>query len=86
MKALTLRKIPREVARKIQERARAERISATKAVLRILEEALGLARKRPAPVENHDFDFLFGTWTKKQADEFDAALREMRKVDPKDWE
>jgi hypothetical protein len=38
------------------------------------------------PAINHDFDEFFGTWSDAEADEFDAALAEMRKVDPADWE
>jgi hypothetical protein len=38
------------------------------------------------PAINHDFDDFIGTWSDAEADEFNAALAEMRKVDPADWE
>ena len=38
------------------------------------------------PARNSDFDDFIGTWSDAEADEFDAALAEMRKVDPADWE
>jgi hypothetical protein len=38
------------------------------------------------PQRNHDFDEFFGIWLKEEADEFDAALAEMRRIDPIEWE
>ena len=38
------------------------------------------------PAKNSDFEEFYGTWTSAEADAFDAALAEMRKVDPTDWE
>ena len=35
---------------------------------------------------NNDFDEFFGTWTASEAEEFDAILKEQRRVDPADWE
>jgi hypothetical protein len=29
---------------------------------------------------------LFGTWSKKEADEFDASLAHQRTIDPELWE
>ena len=31
------------------------------------------------------YDKFLGRWSAKEADAFDASLREMRKVDPADW-
>ena len=38
------------------------------------------------PARNNDFDEFLATWTKDEADEFDAALARMRRIDPADWE
>ena len=38
------------------------------------------------PVVHHDLDHLFGVWTKEEADEFDAFLKEHRSIiDPEMW-
>ena len=77
---ISLRNLPPEVEKAILETSRREGISLNKATLRLLEASLH------KPKINHDFDEFFGTWSKEEADEFDAALAEMRKVDPIDWE
>jgi hypothetical protein len=37
------------------------------------------------PSRNNDFDEFAGLWTVAEANEFDAALEQMRRVDPDDW-
>lgn len=85
MRSITLRNLPRELLRKIQERARADRTSATRAAIRILEESLGLARKPQGRVEHDDLDFLIGAWSRDRADALDAAIRDQRRIDPELW-
>jgi hypothetical protein len=77
---VSLRNMPPEVEQEIQDISRREGISLNKAAIRLLETSL---RK---PARNSDFDEFCGAWSKEEADQFDAALREMRQVDPTDWE
>jgi hypothetical protein len=77
---ISLRNLPEEVERAILETSRREGISLNKATLRLLEARL----RRPA--KNSDFEEFYGTWSSAEADAFDAALVEMRQVDPADWE
>jgi hypothetical protein len=77
---ISLRNLPAEVEKAIVETSHREGISLNKATLRLLEAAL---RK---PATNADFEEFYGTWSRKKADMFDAALAEMRQVDPADWE
>ena len=84
MNAITLRNIPREIQEAIRRRATDEGLSFNKTVLRMLEEALGLRRGRVDAL-HHDLDHLAGTWSREQADEFDAALAEQRRIDPELW-
>ena len=79
---ISLRNLPPEVEKAILETSRREGISRNKATLRLLQASL----RKPKKARNSDFDEFFGTWSKAEADEFDAALAEMRKVDPIDWE
>ena len=84
MGAITLRNLPPKVAKAIREKARRERLSMNKTVIKLLEEATGATRdvKR---VVHHDLDRFFGTWTKEEADAFDEALREQRQIEPEMW-
>jgi hypothetical protein len=77
---ISLRNLPPEVEKAILETSQREGISRNKATLRLLQASLH------KPAINHDFDDFIGTWSDAEADEFDAALAEMRKVDPADWE
>jgi hypothetical protein len=77
---ISLRNLPPEVEKTIREISHREGISLNKATLRLLEAQL---RK---PARNSDFEEFCGTWPGAEADAFDAALAEMRQVDPADWE
>ena len=85
MNAITLRNIPLEVQEAIQRRTRDEGLSFNKTVLHMLEEALGL-QQGSSKVRHHDLDHLAGTWSQEEADEFDAALAEQRRIDSELWE
>jgi Arc/MetJ-type ribon-helix-helix transcriptional regulator len=44
------------------------------------------AEQNPRPAKNSDFEEFRGTWSSAEANAFNAALAEMRQVDPTDWE
>ena len=77
---ISLRNIPKEVEKAILEISQREGISFNKATIRLLEARLH------KPAKNTDFDEFCGTWSKAEADRFDKALRQMRQIDPADWE
>ena len=77
---LSIRNLPREIEAAIVETSRREGISLNKAAHRLLAASL---RKSAT---NADFDEFCGAWSRAEAGEFDAALRQMREVDPADWE
>lgn len=84
MNAITVRNLPPAVAKAVKERARKEKLSLNKAIVRLLEEATG-GGKGKRRVVHHDLDRFFGTWTREEADAFDEALREQRQIDPEMW-
>ena len=77
---ISLRNLPPEIEKAIQDTSRREGISLNKATIRLLETSL---RK---PAKNIDFGEFCGAWSWAEADQFDTALRQMRQVDPADWE
>jgi hypothetical protein len=81
--AITVRNLPPSVSKALREKARKERLSLNKAVVRLLEEAVGGGGKGRAL--HHDLDRFFGGWSRGEADTFDSALREQREVDPEVW-
>ena len=86
MKAITLRQIPTELAHIIEREAAATGTSLNKTVLRLLEKATGISGNSGRPQRFHDLDDLAGSWTRKQAREFDGYLQEHRPIDEDVWE
>lgn len=84
MTAITLRNIPLKLQEAIQQRAGADGLSLNKTVLRMLEEAAG-QRTSGRQELHHDLDHLAGTWSEEEAETFEAALAEQRRVDPELW-
>jgi hypothetical protein len=85
VKAVTLRKLPPQVARAIQERSRTRKTSFNKAVISLLEEATGANKLPNAKHEHTDLDALAGSWTPAEAAAFDRELLEQRKIDEEIW-
>ncbi len=88
MKLITLRNVPAPVARAIKEKAKRERLSLNRAVVQLLEEATGQPAGKAGAKRalSYDLDKYSGSWTAEEAAEFNAALKEQRAVNPKDWE
>jgi hypothetical protein len=84
MNAITVRNLPPAVARAVKEKARKERLSLNKAIVRLLEEATG-GEASSRQQRHHDLDKFFGTWTTREADAFDEALEAGRQIDPEMW-
>jgi hypothetical protein len=86
VKIVTLRKLPPEVSRVVQRRARERGTSINKAVISLLEEAAGIRRKGLGSTLYHDLDTLAGSWTKEEAARFEEVLRKQRRIDPELWQ
>ena len=85
MKATTVRNLPPEVARAIRERAANGRTSSNRAIIDLLEKAIGRKRPKKAQDAHHDLDHLAGAWSTEEAKRFEAALSEQRTIDPELW-
>jgi len=86
MKAITLRNLPPELAEAVRKEAERKRTSVNKALISLLERKAEGHKKKPAQKRQYDdLDALAGTWTKKEAAEFDKALAAQRTVDPELW-
>lgn len=85
MTAITLRNIPAELREAIERRAESEGLSLNKTVIRMLEELVG-ARRNQGRSLHHDLDHLAGTWSREEAEAFEASLAGQRKIDAELWE
>lgn len=83
MKAITIRNLPPALAEVIEKKAKEDRTSLNQTAIKLMEKGAGLAK--PAGPPYRDLDWFCGSWTKEEADEFDAALAVTRKIDPELW-
>ena len=56
-----------------------------KAVIRLLEKALGKPGPHQQVSTNHDLDRFSGAWSAEEASELDLRLGQMRTVDEELW-
>jgi len=84
MKAITLRNLPPQLERAVHKKAREKKLSFNKAVIALLEESAGRQNSKET-VRYHELDPLCGSWSKDEAEQFDRALVEQRRIDPKLW-
>lgn len=84
LKPITLRNLPEPVARAVREQAAKYQVSLNKAVIQLLEEAVGTSPK-PRTRVYHDLDHLSGSWTEEEARAAEETLAEVRRIDPEMW-
>jgi hypothetical protein len=84
MSTMTLRGIDESISDALKEKARRENSSVNTVMLRIIKESLGIDKKKRAVAYN-DLDHLAGTWTTKDAAEFNRAVAVFEKVDDDMW-
>ncbi len=86
MKAITLRSVPPRVAKAIRREAAKKGQSINKAVISLLEARTGVKEKKKGrKIIHQELDALAGSWSKKEAAEFDRALAAQRTIDPDLW-
>ena len=84
MKAITLRNIPAAVEKAIRAKAREKRISSNRAVIELLEERVGILERR-GPTQHTDLDGLAGSWSSREARDFERTLEIGRQIDENLW-
>lgn len=84
MKSITIHGLSDELDELIRKKAEKQNTSLNKTIKSILEESLGLNKKRK-PDHSKDFTDLFGIWAKQDAEEFKEAIREFQEIDQQDW-
>lgn len=77
----TVRNVPASVDHALRKLAEARGVSLNEILLKALEREAGVVAE---PRIYRDLDHLIGSWVDDPA--FDAAMAEVERVDPKDWE
>jgi hypothetical protein len=87
---LSLRGFDQKLDRAIRELARSEKISRNRAALILLRRGAGLEEREAATKPKRKtigtaLDRFFGTWSKKEAEEFDKATSVFAQIDADMW-
>ena len=75
---ITVRQLPEDLHRRLEEVSRSRGLSMNQTVLSILESALSTSERRRR-LER------YATWTREDLDKFEAALAAQRRVDDEAW-
>ena len=82
IKALTIRKLPEQVADAVHKRAEEGGMSFSRALISLLQEHLGGGA--PKKKKKRDLSYM-RVWSQKEYDDFMEDLADQRKIDPKMW-
>lgn len=81
----TIRNISPKTDAALRARALRSHKSLNKTLVEILEQAaVGNQPKASKPALHHDFDDLSGSWADDP--DFDKAMKDVRTIDPRDWQ
>jgi plasmid stability protein len=81
MRHLTIRNVPADLARRLDEERRARGRSLNQTVLDLLSQAVGLGRG----IRSNGLAQLAGTWSREEHDAFERAVAETEQVDEELW-
>jgi plasmid stability protein len=82
IKQITLRQVPDAVERGIRGRARSTGHSMNRAMIELLEEALGTG---PAARKRRDLSKFAGQWSQEEYDAFESNTLVFEQIDDETW-
>ncbi|HLE19384.1 MAG TPA: hypothetical protein VI728_13990 [Syntrophales bacterium] len=84
MTTMTIRGLDDLTIKALKEKAKKEGSSVNAALVKLLQEELGIKKKKRTVVYN-DLDHLAGTWSDKDYKEFLQATADFAKIDENLW-
>ena len=84
MRAITIRGIDEEMAKRLKRRAQKEGLSVNALLLGTIKRALGLEKNR-RDVEYDDLDSLAGTWSEEEYRDFQERTSGFETIDEAMW-
>jgi uncharacterized protein (DUF302 family) len=81
---MTIRGLDDLTIRALKEKAKQEGMSVNSTLVKLLQEELGLKKKKRTVVYN-DLDYLAGTWSDKDFKEFKKKIEDFEKIDETTW-
>ena len=83
MKSITVHGIDDILERKLKEKSKEYKLSQSKTVKYLLEEALSIKEQE---IRKNEFSSLFGRWSKEEQREFEERIKDMESIDDLDWQ
>ncbi len=84
MKSITIHNLDDKLDSLIREKAKKQGMSLNKTIKLLLKKSLGLDKNSENDHKN-DFLDLFGIWSKKDLNEFNKKIKDLREVNINDW-
>ena len=84
MKSITIHNLDDSMDSLIRKKATEEGLSLNKTIKKLLRQTLGLSKRETVNVHENYSD-LFGTWDKKDIDEFNKNTADFEKIFEDDW-
>lgn len=85
MKAVTIRGVEPEVAKRLKDAAARQGKSVNQLTLEIIKGGLGLQKEKTHSREYDDLDDLFGNWSEAEFSEIQGRIDRERRIDPELW-
>jgi hypothetical protein len=85
MKSITIHGVDAPLAELIKSKAQSEGLSINQSIKKILESSLGV-KPRQEGGNRSDFEEFCGIWTEADLAEFKENTKELRKIEPGDWQ
>ncbi len=85
MRAITIRGIDPELAKKLKQVAALRGKSANRLILEMLRKELGLEKEKEYSRRYSDLDELFGRWSEDEFRRISNKIKEEREIDSELW-
>jgi len=84
LSTMTIRGLDDLTIKALKEKAKQEGTSVNAALVKLLQEEMGLKKKKRTVIYN-DLDHLAGTWSDKDYKEFQKRIKDFEKIDETMW-
>jgi plasmid stability protein len=86
MKAITIRGVEPDVAKKLKIAASEQNKSINQLVIEFIKKSLGLEKEKKYSREYNDLDNLFGSWGDKEYTVIQDKINQERQIDQEIWQ
>ena len=85
MKAVTIRGVDQEIAKKLKQTAMEQGKSVNQLILEFIKKSLGVEKGKKYSRVYNDLDSLFGRWTEDEFEQIQGKITQERHIDQELW-